>query len=104
MFNKTHIELGVVTPYKEIRLQYPYTNDISLIMDIVAPCGCSIAFNDQTNREIVVHYTPQSTPTHLRGTPYTTIKIVQVKYATLNEDGTLHELTQQLSFESTVTT
>lgn len=103
MFEVTHFELGIVPVFKEIRLVYPYTKGTK-ITEIISPCGCSAVFDDSTNNQIVILYTPQATPVHLRGGPFTTSKIITVKYNTLQEDGTLLELPVNISFTSTVTT
>lgn len=101
MFSPLLIELGELKPKKEIEFHFNYDDEVKLITSILSPCGCTRVTNDIPNRSIIVNFTPEDVPLHIRAQGrnwYDTAKVLKIEY--LNTSNA--ELKQQLVFTAKI--
>ena len=98
-FDITHKNLGRVKAGKRQEITYPYDSTVQAIGSIDLSCGCSGASHQPINREVVISYTPQPVPQHLRGQGHYYTRNHATVSVTLNTGDTVPLV---LSFEATV--
>jgi hypothetical protein len=82
MFDKTLITLGTISHNDEQTVTFHYDN-IHEIVSIVTSCGCSRAYNKISEKALIIIYTPNPVPPHLKNVGrYFVKKEVYVIYKT----------------------
>jgi len=99
-FLVTDLNIGFVKPGKVEHIEFPYEGDVKFTK-AESPCGCSLPYFDEDKKVIIVRYTPNSMPEHLKAQGKTQLTVKkQVTVFWIDEQGI--EQSQILSFTGTV--
>jgi len=87
IFKTKIIDLGDVYVGKKYIVIFNVIKKLPPIYSIVSSCGCSKPSYNESKKQIVVNYTPNKIPNHLREQGwYETTKSITVKYRDGSED------------------